>query len=651
MLTATGAVAVSMLACAVTVPAYATVHPAATIGGPSPTILDVDGAAMAPDGSGGIVFREQGAGGIAHVFVMQFINGQWGSPMQVDTSDPYGASMPAIAAGDGGRLLVVWVQPRNVNTKGVTLYSLMSASLQPGTSSFGEAVTVDPDVGEPYIGDVSGVNPSLAMNPANGQAYVVYRVIVNDCDSTRGDPPSSLCAGGKLIQVRVARFDYLRWSLLGPVNRTLQIGMREPTISNAPSIGIDLNGNGVVAWQEPDSGDVARIWVRRLFGVVQGNVLEASPETIGGRPVTSDAEAPTVAMSPYGEARILYRMSGAPGSAVPVTQLYMNSISSELDLNASHLSAAVPLAGAAEDGIGVPSAGVDEQGDFRVTWTQGDAVRELGGTFETTGSPISIGSAEAQLAPTTINPAGGGTTAWLTAVGGLPAVQVREDYAQGAFQLAQFGGSIPGPISGLSLGGDGQGDALIAWMVGLPGHAEIISDFVQAPPAPFKVITPRGWVRGQDATISWEASPDAVAGVTYTVYVDGTARIKGLTGLSAQLNPTGLGDGVHHVQVLARDAAGQETMSNENDLKIDSDPPTVKLKLIDGRRGVSVTVSDHSSGVDAGATRISFGDGSHINDRTHATHIYGGAGTYTITAQVRDNVGNRATVHLRVSVL
>jgi hypothetical protein len=647
-------VGAALASLAVASPARAVVHSDSVVDGPSNEILEVDGAAMAPDGTGGIVYRKAGAGGIPHVYVARFINGQWVPPVQVDTSDPFGASMPAIAAGEGGRLLVVWVQARNVNTNGTTLYSLMSASVQPGSSSFGPAVTVDPNVGEPYNGDITAVDPSLAMDPASGQAYVAYRVIANDCEPSLGlDPPSSLCdTGGKLVEVRVARYEYLRWSLLGAVNRAPQIAMRDPTSSNAPSIGIDLDGNGLIAWQEPESPEgAARIWVRRLFGVVQGNVLQASPEAIDGRPVTSDAEAPYVAMSPYGEARIVFRVHGAPGSAVPTTQLYMNSISSEVDLNAARLTGPVRIGGVSEAALGVPSGAVERKGYFRLTWTEGQAVRELGGGLDTSGQPVSIGSTAGQLAPSTINPAGGGTVAWLASVGGLPAVDVREDFAQGAFQLDQFGGPIPGPISGLSLGGSGQGDALLAWMVGSPGRAEVVGDFVQAPPQPFNVFVPKGWVHEQDATISWEPATDAVAGTTYTVYVDGKPRIGGLTGLSAGLGQLNLGNGVHPVQVLAVDASGQETMSDETDVDVDSYPPTVTLKLIDRRHGVRVMVVDHASGVDTSATQISFGDGAHATGTSSASHVYEHAGTYTITALVRDKVGIQATDRLRVRVL
>jgi hypothetical protein len=647
---AAGTVAIVLLALLIPAGAHAIVEPESVVDGPSNGILEMDGAAMAPDGSGGIVYRKD-VNDVAHVFVDQFASGHWATPVEVDREDAYGASQPAIGAGEGGRLLVVWVQRRNVNPHGVDLYELMSASLQPGTSSFGGAIIVDPNVGEPYTGEANAVEPSLAMAP-NGQAYVVYRVVTNGCGA--GEQPDSLCVPSSsdvLMSVRVARFNYLSWSSLGAINRAPQVAMRAPTATNLPSIGIDLNGNAVVVWQEPENaGGVARIWVRRLFGVVQGNVLEASPGTLGGRPVTSDAEAPTVAVSPYGEARIAFRIKGTQGSAVTTTELFTNSIGSELDLKAALLNGAIPVPGAAEDDMGVPSASVDEEGAFQVTWSQGQNVRELGGTLDTTRSPVSIGSTTNQLTPTTVDPSGGGTTAWLASAGDAPTVDVRQDLSAGAFQQAQFGGTIPGPISGLSFGGSGRGDALLGWTVGKPGYSEVVGDFVQAPPADFDVVTPLSWVTPQNAIVSWEPALDAVAGVAYTVYVDGKPRAKGLTGLSTRLSPVGLGDGAHHVKVLATDASGQQRTSTESLLKIDADPPIVRVRLLDGGQSVRVTVTDDASGVDAGATAIAFGDGAHSHGRARAMHRYRIPGTFTITAQVRDNVGNHATVRLRVRV-
>jgi hypothetical protein len=632
--------------------AGAVIHTSNVLAGPSNTLLAVDGSALAPDGSGGMLYSQE-VEGVVHLFAIPFADGRWGAPVEVDREDLYGASQATIAAGDDGRLLVVWVQPRNVSPHDVTEYELMSASLQPGARAFGQAIAVDTSIGEPDTGDVSGVAPRLAMAP-DGVAYVVYRVIADDCHvGDEGNPEEAKCrpdSTDEVVHVRVARFNYLTWSSLGTVNRAPQLAMLKPTAENAPSVGIALDGNGVVAWQEPDASGVGRIWVRRLFGTVLGNVLQASPETIAGRPVSSNAEAPAVAVGAFGETVVAYRIQGASGSAVPTSELYVNSLASEVDPHGSLLQGAVALAGSAQAGVGLPSdAIVQQQEAFRLAWTQGGAVRELAGSSGATGTPVTIGASAGQ-AYTTINPAGGGTAAWTAASGVAPAVEVREDFTQGAYQAAQLTGAAPGPVTDLSLGGDGQGDALLGWMQGSPGDAEVLGDFVQAPPGQFTTDVPVGWVTARAVTISWEAPFDAVEGTTYAVYVDGRRRLQGIVGLSAALPLSGLGDGVHQVQVLATDASGQQTMSGASSLEVDIDPPIVTARLIDDGRGVRVTVRDHASGVDAAATRIAFGDGHHSNGHTSTTHRYADPGLYTITAQVRDKAGNHATVHLRVKV-
>jgi hypothetical protein len=618
------------------------IHSSSVLEGPNNAILDLDGAAMAPDGTGGIVYRKE-FDGVPHVFAVPFANGTWGRSLEVDREDGFGASQPAIAAGEGGRLLVVWVQLRNVSTGDGDEYELMSASLQPGTSMFGPATIVAPSVG----GDIRGVDPSLAMAPS-GQAYVVYRLITNDCEE--GDPITSVCASGKGIEVRVARFNYRAWNSLGAVNRTLALGMREPTASNAPSIGIDLAGEGLVAWQEPDAGGAARIWARRLFGVTPGNVLEVSPETIAGHTITSDAEAPVVAMSPYGEARVAFRIHGESGSAVTTTQLYVNSLNSALGLKAAQFKGAVAVPGATGAAIGAPSAAIDADGDYRVVWPQGGDLQGLAGNTETTTASTTLGATTGERALTTIGSAGGGATAWIARSAEESAVDVRDEFPQGGSQLGQFGGNIPGVIGNLVLGGSGRGDALIGWTVGPPGDSEVVADFVQAPPQPFVVFVPLAWVRADAVTLSWEEAPDAVAGDTYAVYVDGKQRIAGLTTLSAHLNARALGNGIHHVQVLATDPAGQHTLSDLAAIKIDADPPIVKLALIYHGRGVRVNITDAASGVDAKATQVAFGDGTRSGSGATVTHLYRHGGTYLITARVRDNAGNGSIVHLRVTV-
>src|ERR1700722_12928888 len=60
--------------------APAAISPVSVVAGPSASIVGIGNVAMAPDGTGGIVWR-QIYEGEPHVFVSQFANGHWGPPI------------------------------------------------------------------------------------------------------------------------------------------------------------------------------------------------------------------------------------------------------------------------------------------------------------------------------------------------------------------------------------------------------------------------------------------------------------------------------------------------------------------------------------------------------------------------------------------
>lgn len=631
-----------------TVSAHAELAPAVTIDGPSPTILDVDGAAMAPDGSGAILYRQLLAGQ-AHLFVARFLNGAWQPPVQVDAGQPFSASFPAIAAGDGGRVLVVWEEPWAVVNQ-ATEYELMSAEVGPGASQFGPAQQIDPK----GIGDGSAAYPSLAMAP-NGQAYVAYRVVADNLLENPTIVPER--PGDELIDVRVARYNGpgLPWTSLGNINDHPQLPMRHPDRENAPAIGVSLNGNAVVTWQEPDASGVARILARRIFGNrLATAVLDVSPTSAEGQPIDAEADAPTIAVSTFGEAKIAYRLAGGEGSPYGGPRILLNTLPAETDPQGAKLQGAKVLA--AGSTLGPPSLAIGSKGEFRAAYDAASSAQLVSGSdYEPFSSPPSFGAvsspleASATQVQTSINPAGGGVTVWPALANGLPVVEAREDYAGGAFQTALLSAPISGQIGRPALGGSGNGDALIAFAQGPAEGQQVMASVAKAPPGQFEATTPVGWVRGSSAAVSWEAPSEAFGSTTYSVLVDGHVWAHGLTGLSARLNPRALGDGVHQVQVLATDNLGQQTMTPDAPLKVDANPPAVTVRRL-GANSVSVKVFDHASGAVAGDTSISFGDGTRVNHKLSARHTYAAAGAYSITVRSRDRVDNILDVHLRVQV-
>jgi hypothetical protein len=623
-------------------PADAALTPAVTIDGPSSSILDVDGAAMAPDGSGGILYRKL-VEGQPHLFVAKFVGGAWQAPIEVDAGQPFGASFPAIAAGEDGRLLVVWAEPWATIAQ-ITHYRLMSATVEPGAQQFGPALAIDD------LGDGTAAYPSLAMAP-DGVAYVAYRVVTDSLT----DNPTILPfkTGDELIDVRVARYngEGLPWTLLGAINSHHELPMRHPSASNAPVIGVALNGNAVVTWQEPDSSGTARIWARRIFGTRLGNVLEVSPAQVGGKPVNAEADAPAIALSGYGEAKIAYRLEGGSGSPYGGAKILVNTLPAETAPSGAKLTGASVVGGAPT--LGPPSVSIDDKTAFTLAYAGGPSASArtttvlAGNEFNGLSAPSALGSATGAQAETTINPAGGGVTVWsTTSATGAPVVDARENYASGAWQLAQLAAPLSGPTSEPVLGGSGQGDALIAFRQGPATEPQVMAAVAKSPPGNFLAQAPVGWVSSGSATITWEPAPEAFGATSYAVVVDGQIRQR-LTGLSAHLNPHGLGNGVHHVQVLATDSLGQQTMTPVAELKVDANPPSVSIKSL-AHNAVRVRVYDHASGAVASATSIAFGDGAHARGHLTMRHTYAHSGRYEIVVKSRSKAGKSLDARLWV---
>ena len=344
--------AVALLPWLVAAPgASAIILPAKTIDGPSEDIVGFGGAAMAEDGSGGLVYLKR-VGGVAHVFVSRYAGGSWQAPTQVDVEQPFAASWARIGAAEGGELIVVWATPF-ATEHGHLVYELLGAELGPGSRTFGAPVIVDPN-----IGDGTGTSPDLAVS-STGQADVVYRV-VSFSSSVPLLRPTDV-----VESVRVASFDGERWNSLGTVNRDPGLSMRPPTEANAPQIAIGPTGNGIVVWQEPEASGVARIWARRIFGQSLNYVMPVTATSFNGTPIGIDADAPAAAISKLGQAEVAYRQPWATGSPLPGPRIFLNTLSDgESESGAEFLGAAIadPGVGGGRGAlIGRPSVDIDER--------------------------------------------------------------------------------------------------------------------------------------------------------------------------------------------------------------------------------------------------------------------------------------------------
>ncbi|HEY3759607.1 MAG TPA: PKD domain-containing protein [Solirubrobacteraceae bacterium] len=624
--------------------AQALIEPVAPIDGPSAEIVELGGVAMAADGTGGLVYRKR-VEGRAHIFVAQYVGGKWGAPQRVDTGENFESSFPAIAAGEGGRLVVVWANHYSSTTDG-----LFSASLEPGSTGFQPPVPVDLEIGQ-----ATGTYPSVAMN-LSGQALVVYRVIT----AVSGPSTPEIPTGYVEAEVRMARFDGEYWSSFGqPINRNPAQPMLTPTAANSPKVAIDLTGQGLVAWQEPDNGFVNRIYARRIFGMVPGNILQVSPSTYEGHALNGPADELAIDVDGFGEGAVAYRQQPAPGSGFTRPRVFVSEIPSSFDPHGSVFAPARIVDGGGAEGpagpVGALSMAVDAEGDFDVGFGSGVGSFDARGTETEVSSPVRLDESNSSVAgePVLTRADNGAfAAAWKVEEHGAGAVAVLERRADGTPNRQLVSAPHGGAVHQLELGGSHHGDALIAFLQGDGANTQIAALAVRAPPGEFVLDTPAIWVNDTHIPLQWETPLAGAGNLTYSVLVDDREVAENLTNVETVLTPAEVPNGVHTIQVEATDSLGQVVDSEPSTLKVDRKPPVVRVHVHGS--SVTVRVSDgpkgESSGVAAGTVHVSFGDKHSAHGRAKITHRYKAGGSYTITATALDNAGNHVSFHRRVSV-
>ncbi|HEX7245530.1 MAG TPA: PKD domain-containing protein [Solirubrobacterales bacterium] len=629
-------------------PAQALIAPPATLDGPSAEILDLGGVSMASDGTGGVVYVKA-VDGVPHIFACRYAGGSWDAPVRVDWDQPYAASQPAIAAGSGGELLVVWVT-EVATVHGKVQYGLFSARIGPGAQDFGASLLVDPNVGEGI-----GVVPSISGTEP-GRAIVAYRAITYTFAEPSFSTAVQLRPGDVMADIRVARLNGDRWSRLGAVNRNPEASMRPPGPSNGPRVGAGIDGGAVVAWQEPDQTGAARIWMRRIFGTTPGPVLEASPASWEGAPVTGDADAFSLAVTPFNQARVAIRVAGS-GSTAP--RLLLNTLPADFAVPANALNGPSTVFKAGKGALGIPGIGATEKGGkegaMQMVFASGAEVHRVGVDGEGAPTPDSTlpgpDAKPGAEAVAVVGPEGGDVIAYPALdAQGRPAVAVRQELASGAAQTGLLAGVAGGPIGDLSAGPSGTGDALIGFRQGDAGRYEIVVERVSAPPASFKAKAPKRWVRPPRAWLRWQAPKSAVGGLAYSVLIEGRVVKSGLR-RRRYLPPRGaLGSGVRLVQAMATDRLGQQAISPAVKLRVDGRPPQVTLRVRRASGLATVRLRDPDSGLRAKSAVVDFGDGVQARKGSKFEHVYEHPGRYTVRVRARDRVGNRVVRRFEAAV-
>jgi hypothetical protein len=641
-------------------PADAEISTVHTVDGPSADVAAIEDAAMAEDGTGGVVYLRK-EGGRNHVFVARFVGGAWSAPQRVDVGPQQGfdSSWARIAAGDGGRLLVTWVQELGAGSD-----RMFSATLDPGSTGFEGPVPVDLNVGE-----ATATFPDLTMN-VGGQAYIAYLAIT---DTSPANPPGYLG-----IDVRVARYKDRLWSVLGnPIDRNPAIPMPAPTSATGPKIGIDVNGAAVVAWLEPDDEFVSRVWARRVFGGNVGVPLLVSPPSWEGAPLRAPADAFALDVAGFGQAAVALRQLPGQGGKIAAPRAFVNEIPDAFAEGAAAFLGPRLADGGERGGIAPPSVAVDPEGGFGAAFAAGPATlltRGDNSALEATERLDDGGSAIAGEPQLDLAESGASALAWKEQRGGAGVVAVRERRADGGSEPAALATAAGGGIGGLVLAGSGLGDAVIAWQQGSGAGAQIATAAIDAPPEPMLVQAPEGWQRLKKLKVSWDPAENAIGKLSYSVSVDDQPVAKRTPKLRATFASGKVGDGRHRLQVFAIDEAGQETGSRRQPLLIDRRAPRVTIRQ-HGRR-VTVRALDgprrSTSGFKRGRVKVSFGDrgggrskgsqGAVISKRRRGSgrgkgpnavarsHSYGKPGVYSVFVKATDRAGNVTTLRREVRV-
>lgn len=651
------AIACAPLLLATPATAVAVVSDVQLIDGPSADVIGVADAAMSEDGTGGVVWLRR-VDGHPHVFAAQFKAGVWGPPRRVDAGQNFESKWPRIGAGDGGRLVVTWVQEFGLESD-----RLFSATLDPGANGFQAPVPIDFNVGE-----ATSTFPDLAM-ARGGQAYLAYRVLT---DTSPANPPGYAGA-----DVRVARYNGRLWSVLGtPVDRNIAAPVRLPDEGNSPRVGIDVQGGGVVAWQEPDDEFVDRVWARRLFGATAGIPLQVSPSAWEGAPLRGPADAFALDMAGFGQAAVAFRQQPGQASKLDAPRAMVNETPDVFSELSGSFGQALLVDDGARGSLGAPSIGVDPRGLFASAFSSGptsllgsgdDVAAEPAKRLDAGASSVA-GDPQVDLAET-----GAMVAAWRELRAGAGLVAVQEHRADGVVEPAELSAPHGGTVGRFVLGGSGLGDAIVAWEQGSDSNAQVAASVIDAPPDPFLVLLPEGWQRRKRVRIAWDHSPNAIGRVRYSVSVDDEPVVENRKRLSAYLSSDDIADGRHTIQVFAVDAAGQETGSRFGRLKVDRRGPEVKLR----RRGarLTVVVSDgprrSTSGLRRGSVRVSFGDGGGAKASSsrrrrpparggrkgkqkpnvvRVRHAYDHGGSFRVRVRARDRAGNETVYSRRVGV-
>lgn len=601
--------------------------PPSAIDGPSSDIARPSGlgVSVARDGSGGLVYIKQVAG-VPHVFVSTLVAGSFQSPAEVDASLPGASSQPVIAAGNGGLLLVGFINAGE-------LYVVSRSGSQA-------------PLGQP-LGLAGGAsNPSLSLTNF-GKAYLAFTA-----------------ADGAGFDVRSAYFYNGAWALEGPpLNATPADGAG--TGSSRPAVAAAGDGVGIVVW-----GENGHIYSRRVSATTPSVVYEQADGPPAGCTEASAGEPAVGAGGDSSFAAVAFTEQVTCGGHQQ-SRVFTNRLHASIY---DGITGADGLSGPSADGAQHPRVAVTEYGEGWVTSerTLTDAAFAQGLSDNTQPLGVSqVNSLPITTAPEPV-PAIAGLystfIAWQQQPGGTGPSEIRIRYAPDGETLGpEVVASSPaqGPvdaIDGIAAAGDVYGEAAVAWLQGSPGASTVMVDQLYQQPGPFQT-RPIHYATTSTPTFAW-TRPHGWGPMKYSLVVDGT--VVGQTYASAGSPAAPLPDGPQSWEVLAANPGGQQSKTKVAGVFIDTVSPHVELRLRSpavagsqflaqlGYRDPPQPGEPPSDASGVARVLIRWGDGTttRLKLGTHkVSHAYRNAGRYGITVLVYDRAGNLTSLRAKLRVV
>lgn len=607
-----------------TVPAQAlaqtpTPGPPITVDGPDGDIIGLTGMSIARDGTGGLVYLRY-VGGVPHVFVSRLVGGVWQPPEQVDFGFAGPSSQPVIAAGNGGTLLVAFI-----NSGALYVVDRLSA-----TSNYHA----------PQLISGGASNPSIQMSNL-GKAYLAFAA-----------------ASGGGSNIRVAYYYNGQWQVVAaPLNAAP--GDDAGTGAGRPVVATAGDGIATVAW-----GEEGHIFSRRVWYTSPSIVFEQAdvPYYFGWTELSSSQPYAAVGGNSSYVDVVFVETLGA-GSSQQSRVLFNQLRGSQYQGVIGNDGLTTPGSDQATD----PRVAMDEFGNGLSTSYQVGSNQVWSSVLTENGFWYAMYRADSlpnASAPYPVTSAVGLYTlvvAWQHDPGPLLAPDIRARYftasnGYGPEQQLSSAGQGANAAEGLATGGDQNGDVAVAWVQGSGPSSAIKVASLYQPPSPPQPLNSVSYTRNSRPTLQWTPPNNSWGPFTYTVTVGG-ATVGRTTATSFNLTSS-LAQGGHNWTVVARNPAGQASTVGTSRILVDKQPPSVRVK-VSGPSGARVALNirytdrpvGRASGV--GSIVIRWGDGrsSSIPAGAHATgHVYRRSKSYTIKVIVTDRAGNRTTVVKRVVV-